>query len=106
MPGRGCSCVQCHPHPIFTNVEKRDPGLGSGVLCDVPSLIEVWRTAPYLHRGDALPLRQAITDYNWMPTRGHTRDLSEAELADLTTCVKSPWALTRIAPGVSMSHRP
>jgi hypothetical protein len=82
-------CVQCHPHPLFTNLEQRDPGLGSGVRYDVPSLVEVWRTAPYLHNGDALTIREAITDYNWMQQRGKTKDLSDQELADLITYVKS-----------------
>jgi len=82
-------CVECHPHPLFTNLERRDPGLGSGVLYDVPSLVEVWRTAPYLHNGDALTIREAITDYNWMQKRGRTRDLDEQELADLIAYVKS-----------------
>ena len=50
---------------------------------DVPSLVEVWRTAPYLHSGDALTLREAITDFNWMQKRGRTKDLSEQELDDL-----------------------
>jgi YVTN family beta-propeller protein len=76
-------CAACHPHPAFTSGQKADPGLGSGVLYDVPSLVEVWRTAPYLHSGDALTLREAITDFNWRQKRGRTKDLSEQELDDL-----------------------
>jgi len=82
-------CVACHPHPTFTSMEKVDPGLGSGVLYDVPSLIEVWRTAPYLHNGDALTLRETITDFNWMQKRGRTKDLSEQELDDLLAYLRS-----------------
>jgi len=82
-------CVKCHPHPLFTKMEKVDPGLGSGVLYDVPTLIEVWRTAPYLHSGDALTLRETITDFNFMQKRGQTKDLSEQELNNLIAYLKS-----------------
>jgi cytochrome c peroxidase len=82
-------CVTCHPHPLFTTMKKVDPGLGSGVLYDVPTLIEVWRTAPYLHSGDALTLLETITDFNFMQKRGQTRNLSEHELNDLIAYLKS-----------------
>jgi cytochrome c peroxidase len=82
-------CVQCHPHPFFTTGQQVDPGLGSGVVYDIPSLIEVWRTAPYLHSSDALTLRETITDFNLMQQRGHTRDLTEQELDDLLAYLKS-----------------
>ena len=82
-------CAACHPHPTFTSGEKVDPGLGSGVAYDVPTLLEVWRTAPYLHSGDALTLRETITDFNWMQKRGRTKDLSEQELDDLLAYLRS-----------------
>jgi cytochrome c peroxidase len=82
-------CVECHPHPHFTNGQQVDPGLGSGVKYDVPSLTEVWRTAPYLHSGEALTLREAIMDHNLLQHRGHTKDLTEEELADLLAYVRS-----------------
>jgi cytochrome c peroxidase len=66
-----------------------DPGLGSGVLYDVPSLVEVWRTDPYLHSGEALTLRETITDFNFMERRGLTKDLSEQELDDLLEYLQS-----------------
>jgi DNA-binding beta-propeller fold protein YncE len=82
-------CATCHPHPAFTSMQKVDPGLGSGVLYDVPSLVEVWRTAPYLHNGDALTLRETITNFNFMQKRGRTKDLSEQELDDLLEYLQS-----------------
>jgi len=82
-------CAVCHPHPTFTTGQMVDPGLGSGVEYDVPSLIEAWRTAPYLHSGDALTLRETITDFNWMQKRGRTKDLSEQELDDLLAYLRS-----------------
>lgn len=86
--GKG-QCSTCHPHPTFTNGQAVDPGLGNGVRYDVPSLIEVWRTAPYLHSGEALTLREAITDFNLMERRGRTRDLTESELEDLLAYLRS-----------------
>lgn len=86
--GKG-GCAECHPHPFFTSGEQADPGLGSGVAYQVPSLVEIWRTAPYLHSGDALTLRETITDYNFLQKRGHTADLTGQELADLLEYLKS-----------------
>lgn len=82
-------CARCHPHPNFTNGTQVDPGLGSGVKYDVPSLVEVWRTAPYLHSGEALTLREAITDHNLLQRRGHTADLTPDELDDLLAYLRS-----------------
>ncbi|MFZ5833649.1 MAG: hypothetical protein ACOY3P_26475 [Planctomycetota bacterium] len=82
-------CATCHPHPTFTAMREVDPGLGSGVPYDIPSLVEVWRTAPYLHNSEALSLEEAITDYNFLEKRGRTKDLSEQELEDLLEYLKS-----------------
>ncbi len=82
-------CVECHPPPLYTNLQTVDPGLGSGVAYDVPSLIEAWRTAPYLHSGDALTLRETITDFNSLQQRGRTRDLTPSELDDLLEFLRS-----------------
>ena len=86
--GKG-QCATCHPHPTFTAMLAVDPGLGASVHYDIPSLVEVWRTAPYLHNGDALSLRETITDFNFMQRRGRTSQLSEAELNDLVEYLKS-----------------
>lgn len=82
-------CVECHPPPLHTNLQTVDPGLGAGVAYDVPSLIEAWRTAPYLHSGDALTLRETITDFNPLQVRGRTAGLAPAELDDLLEFLRS-----------------
>ena len=82
-------CVACHPHPWFTTRETVDGGLGTGVEYDVPSLVEAWRSAPYLHHGDGLSLEETIVDFNLLGRRGNTADLSPAELADLLVYLKS-----------------
>lgn len=82
-------CKECHPPPLYTNLKTIDPGLGAGVAYDVPSLIEAWRTAPYLHSGDALTLRETITDFNQQQKRGRTKDLTSQELEDLLAFLQS-----------------
>ncbi len=54
-----------------------------------PSLIELYRTAPYLHDGRAATIEDVITKYNPNDNHGETRDLSKQELADLVTFLKS-----------------
>ena len=66
-----------------------DAGLGTGVKYDVPSLVEAWRSAPYLHHGDALSLEETIVDFNHLQVRGVTGRLSARELADLLEYLRS-----------------
>jgi hypothetical protein len=48
-------CADCHPGPLFTDLLKHNLGGQGGNLLqeewDTPSLIEVWRTGPYLYDG-------------------------------------------------------
>jgi len=82
-------CSACHPHPYFTTMRTVDPGLGTGVCYDVPSLVEAWRSAPYLHHGDGLSLEETITDFNHLQRRGATDRLTRPELDDLIEYVRS-----------------
>ncbi len=82
-------CSTCHPHPHFTSQQTMDAGLGTSVKYDIPSLIEAWRTAPYLHHGDALSLEETLTNYNHLQLRGKTSDLAPSQLADLLEYVRS-----------------
>ena len=86
-------CVQCHPHPYFTTKELvatgTATGLDEGKSILVPSLVEVWRTAPYLHDGRAKTVREAITTHNPGDIRGKTSSLNDRELEDLVNYVQS-----------------
>ena len=86
-------CVRCHPHPYFTNKELvatgTATGLDEGKSVLVPSLVEVWRTAPYLHDGRAKTIREAITTCNPGDLRGKTSSLNNRELEDLINYVQS-----------------
>jgi len=80
-------CAECHTGPRFTNGFKRDVGTGGSY--DVPSLIGVWRTAPYLHTGKASNLADIWDRGNPEGRHGKTGDLTPAELADVIEFVKS-----------------
>lgn len=90
---KNAGCIRCHPHPYFTNKELvatgTATGLDSGKSILVPSLVEVWRTAPYLHDGRAQTIREAITTHNPGDIRGKTSSLNDRELEDLINYVRS-----------------
>ena len=55
-------CNSCHSGPLFTDLEKYEIGeveFEGG--WDTPTLIEVWRTSPYLHDGSASDLDELFT---------------------------------------------
>ncbi|GAB4195276.1 MAG: hypothetical protein OHK0013_01310 [Sandaracinaceae bacterium] len=94
-------CADCHPRPRFTDstfITGRTPllhdvgtirpssgqrlgGALSGL--DTPTLRGLWRTAPYLHDGSALTLREVLTTRNVDDRHGSTSTLTSADLDDL-----------------------
>jgi len=86
-------CISCHNGDFLTDMEEYDVGTGDGLdknkKFDTPSLIEVWRTAPYLYDGRAATIKEVITKYNPQDKHGKTSNLSKKELRDLTNFVLS-----------------
>ncbi len=96
-------CNACHlPDHHFTAAidptdgsksKLYDIGLGTrdevGQLFDVPTLHEVWRTAPYLYDGRAADMRAVLTTWNTSGQHGVTEGLSDQELQDLTLYILS-----------------
>ena len=80
-------CSQCHSGPNFTNMKSfnvgEDVGIEEGRMFDTPSLVEVWRTAPYLYNGKAKTIKEVLTIYNTNQKHGQTAGLTEQELDDL-----------------------
>jgi sugar lactone lactonase YvrE/mono/diheme cytochrome c family protein len=81
-------CASCHKPGLFTDLKSYDVGTAGptdqdAVGFDTPSLVEVWRTAPYLHDGSAATLREVLTARNRSDRHGRTSQLSEQELNDL-----------------------
>jgi YVTN family beta-propeller protein len=80
-------CAQCHPEPLYTDLQKYNVGLGldrhQADAFDTPTLVETWRTAPYLYDGRAASAQELFTTFNPSDSHGRTSQLSEKELADL-----------------------
>jgi cytochrome c peroxidase len=86
-------CAICHPPPLFTDRRLHDvathisPEPAAGF--DTPTLIEIWRTAPYLHHGSAANLPEVFTRFNSAQQHGSTSQLSADELDALVEYVLS-----------------
>ena len=80
-------CALCHSGPLYTNMGKYDVGTSTDEEdykeFDTPTLVEVWRTAPYLHDGRAVTITEVLTKFNKDDRHGQTSTLSEKEIADL-----------------------
>ncbi|MCB1125989.1 MAG: cell surface protein [Verrucomicrobiae bacterium] len=88
-------CAFCHPaESHFTDMKSHDVGT-QGLLdreqkeFDTPTLVEVWRTGPYLHDGSAAALRDVLVGRNLEDQHGQVSDLSPSELEDLLAYVSS-----------------
>ncbi len=82
------SCSQCHPGPLFTDLKSYDVGTVGRFdkpsdNFDTPTLVEIWRTAPYLHDGSAATLRDVLTTANPNDQHGKTSHLTADEINDL-----------------------
>ena len=87
-------CATCHPAPLFTDQKSHDVGTGNvsdrpGERFDTPTLVECWRTAPYLHDGSAATIRDVLTTRNRQTQHGATSGLTPQQLEDLIAYVLS-----------------
>ena len=86
-------CSECHHGAYFTAMKKRGVGTAvpgdHGNTFDIPSLREVWRTAPYLHDGRAATVKDIFTTFDPGNLHGKHAALSGAELDDLVRYVLS-----------------
>jgi len=96
-------CSSCHPPPLYTDNRLHDVGThgrfdftidenGARVPqlhFKTPSLIEVRRTAPYLHDGRYADLEAVITEGNHGDLRGRTSHLTSRQIADLLAFLRS-----------------
>jgi YVTN family beta-propeller protein len=85
---RQANCQDCHPPGLFTDLQSYSVGTYSsweqeGTGYDTPTLIELWRTAPYLHDGSAVSLREVLTTRNPRDLHGKTSNLSPGQIDDL-----------------------
>jgi cytochrome c peroxidase len=86
-------CARCHPAPLYTDLQMHDVGTGSkpdeSGRFDTPTVVELWRTAPYLHHGRAANLRTLLTDLNPHDRHGRTSHLSSDEIDALIEFLES-----------------
>jgi len=87
-------CIECHSPGLYTDLHCYDVGTQNphDRKTDkfyTPTLIEVWRTAPYLHDGSAATIRDVIKTRNKNNLHGNVSDLSDQEVDDLCAYVLS-----------------
>lgn len=102
-------CVKCHSGPYYTDCSGtsgkpgspkpytlHDVGTGGddntekmGTAFDTPTLVGIYRTAPYLHHGKAATLREVLVEFNRSDKHGRTSHLKPAEIDDLVEFLKS-----------------
>jgi mono/diheme cytochrome c family protein len=87
-------CANCHEGPSFTDQRFHNVGTVGKTdkpqdRFDTPSLIEIWRSGPYLHDGRAVTVKEVITSFNPSDRHGTTSHLSAREIEDLAEFVLS-----------------
>ncbi len=81
-------CVECHPAPLYTDLEfHTSPILGNDGGWEnrdfaTPTLVESWRSAPYLYNGSALTMEDAVRAF--VP-----EGTSEDDIAKIAAFVRS-----------------
>jgi DNA-binding beta-propeller fold protein YncE len=81
-------CATCHPAPLYTDLKfHKSPYLGKDGTWEsrdfiTPTLVEVWRSAPYSYCGMITDMKQLVKDFA-------NRKLTDEEAADLAEFVLS-----------------
>ncbi len=91
---RMVGCAECHNGSYFTDQKSHDVGSVGKFdqpkdQFDTPALVEVWRTAPYLHDGRAATMREVFTMLQRDGKHGNTSQLTPRQLDDLIEYVLS-----------------
>lgn len=86
-------CNTCHPPPRYTDLRRHDVGTRGpydlGDRFDTPTLVETWRTAPYLHDGRYTAVKQLLRQGRHGAGHGRLEELSRQELDELVEFVLS-----------------
>ncbi len=81
-------CAQCHPAPLYTDLKLHtspilgDDGGWENREFATPTLVEVWRSAPYMYNGSALTIEDAVRHFVPAGT-------SEEDIAKISEFVRS-----------------
>ena len=112
-------CASCHSGPYYTNSSLQKPfnvhdvGTGNddpsekmGPKYDTPSLLYVYRTAPYLHHGKAKTLHDVLTTSNKDDKHGKTSHLKPSDIDDLVAFLKAlPYELPPLETPNTVKYR-
>ncbi len=95
-------CAKCHSGPLYSDSQPgkdrklHDVGTGHDdptekmePRYDTPTLIGVYRTAPYLHHGKAATLEEVLTTRNPKDQHGKTSHLTREQISDLVEFLKA-----------------
>ncbi len=97
-------CATCHSGPIMSDSQPRavaeilrhDVGTGHDdptelmePKYDTPTLLGVYRSAPYLHHGKAATLKEVLTTFNTKDQHGVTSHLGDSQADDLVEYLKA-----------------
>ncbi len=96
-------CATCHAGPYYSDSSPsakppllHDVGTGNdddseimGPAYDTPTLLGIYRSAPYLHHGRAETLLDVLTTSNAGDKHGKTSHLSKQQLSDLVEFLKA-----------------
>ena len=88
------ACAECHKGAFLTDLKRHDVGTAGKFdqptdRFDTPSLLEVWRSGPYLHDGRAATIRDVFTMLQREGKHGDTSHLTPRQLDDLVEYVLS-----------------
>lgn len=87
-------CAECHPAPLYTDMKMHNVGSKGkydqgATTFDTPTLIECWRTAPYMHDGHYTTMRDLFIEGKHGNMHGKLDKLTEQEMNDLIEFVLS-----------------
>ncbi len=95
-------CAKCHSGPFYTDSQSGKPsqmhdiGTGRGdksekmgTKYDTPTLLSLYRTAPYLHDASAATLMDVLRSQNPNDQHGKTSHLKDGQLEDLVEFLKA-----------------
>ena len=97
-------CAKCHSGAYFTDSQPRDvaqllrhdvgtgtqdPSEKMGPKYDTPTLLGLYRTAPYLHDGRAETLEELLTKYNPGDRHGATSHLNPSQIRQLAEFLRA-----------------
>jgi cytochrome c peroxidase len=91
-------------HDIGTGTEDKTEKMGPRY--DTPTLLGIYRTAPYLHHGKAATLLEVLTICNQEDKHGKTSHLKSGELDDLVAFLRSlPYEDPPTTTPTTVEHR-